>query len=560
MSWMKNSRWALGAIMLALASVAQAADAPAETALPHGGWDLTELKNLPVQSGGRMKPLDSFARETVLFMTGKTKYEGWDSVDLLLSWIASPQSWEARRFVQVARPDVRRQLGLDEDRKLFTPQELFNNYPLLQYSETIGRTEGPGAQVSTNGKTQAPREQEMTALLERLSLFRSLVSGHAWVMIPTEAGKPWASLAGQDPAGEKVRAHFADLLRAYQAADQARFAEASVGVRSTVESLIPGWDTGHARVVKAETFYNRWHPFMWAWLLYLAAALTGLLFQKTSKQKVSFGLLFAAFLIHTVGIGLRCYIAGRPPVTNMYESIIWVAYGAVIFSGILYLIQRQMIVLIVSSVLATASLIAADAAPAMMDPGLHPLVAVLRSNYWLTVHVLTITLGYAAFALCLGLGNVTLWQYLRPSEGWMARVQNLNLLTYRATQFGVVLLGAGTILGGIWADESWGRFWGWDPKEVWALIAFLCYVAILHGRYTNWMGQFGFAAWSVVGFLSVLMAWYGVNFVLGAGLHSYGFSSGGLGWVSLFTVLQLAYVGFVALVKNGKVRLPQAAS
>jgi cytochrome c biogenesis factor len=138
---------------------------------------------------------------------------------------------------------------------------------------------------------------------------------------------------------------------------------------------------------------------------------------------------------------------------------------------------------------------------------------------------------------------VSLYFFLRPVQGVSTRIAGMNQLTYRAMQFGVVLLAAGTILGGIWADYSWGRFWGWDPKETWALIALLCYLAILHARYTGWIGQFGFAAWSVVAFLSVLMAWYGVNFILGAGLHSYGFASGGFTWVAAFTGLQLAYVG-----------------
>lgn len=131
---------------------------------------------------------------------------------------------------------------------------------------------------------------------------------------------------------------------------------------------------------------------------------------------------------------------------------------------------------------------------------------------------------------------------------------SLNYLTYRAMQFGVVLLAAGTILGGVWADASWGRFWGWDPKEVWALIALLCYVAILHARYAGLVGQFGYAAWSVISFLSVLMAWYGVNFVLGVGLHSYGFSSGGAAWVSGYVLVQLAFIAWVWILRHNKAK------
>src|SRR5262249_19984530 len=156
---------------------------------------------------------------------------------------------------------------------------------------------------------------------------------------------------------------------------------------------------------------------------------------------------------------------------------------------------------------------------------------------------------YAAFALTLGLANVSLWHFFRADKpGASIRIASMNQLTYRAMQFGVVLLAAGTILGGVWADYSWGRFWGWDPKEVWALIALLCYVTILHARFTGWVGQFAFAAWSIVAFLSVIMAWYGVNFVLGVGLHSYGFSSGGFAPIATFVGLQMAWVGTVMLI------------
>jgi ABC-type transport system involved in cytochrome c biogenesis permease subunit len=155
-------------------------------------------------------------------------------------------------------------------------------------------------------------------------------------------------------------------------------------------------------------------------------------------------------------------------------------------------------------------------------------------------------LGYAAFALTFGLANVALFQLARRAA--KQKILAVNQLTYRAMQFGVVFIAAGTILGGIWADYSWGRFWGWDPKEVWALITLLCYLVILHGRYTNWMGQFGFAVGSALSFMSVVMAWYGVNFILGVGLHSYGFSTGGTPWVLGFVAVEMVYVAAISLV------------
>jgi ABC-type transport system involved in cytochrome c biogenesis permease subunit len=187
----------------------------------------------------------------------------------------------------------------------------------------------------------------------------------------------------------------------------------------------------------------------------------------------------------------------------------------------------------------------------VMDPTIRPLVPVLRSNYWLTIHVLTITLSYGAFMLAMGIANVALyWFYGISKKGESRaiseRIALLNQLTYRALMFGTVLLAAGTILGGVWADYSWGRFWGWDPKEVWALIALLSYMAVLHGRFTGWVGKFAFPLWTVICFSTVVMAWYGVNFVLGVGLHSYGFSTGGQAFVFGFLLLQTAFCLWVA--------------
>jgi cytochrome c biogenesis factor len=125
---------------------------------------------------------------------------------------------------------------------------------------------------------------------------------------------------------------------------------------------------------------------------------------------------------------------------------------------------------------------------------------------------------------------------------------------YRTLQIGVVLLAAGTVLGGVWANYSWGRFWGWDPKETWALIALLGYLTVLHGRFAGWLGPFGFAVASTIAFLGVLMAWYGVNFVLAAGLHSYGFGGGGLPYVAAAVVFDIAILAglTVAYYKNKK--------
>jgi ABC-type transport system involved in cytochrome c biogenesis permease subunit len=193
----------------------------------------------------------------------------------------------------------------------------------------------------------------------------------------------------------------------------------------------------------------------------------------------------------------------------------------------------------------------------VLDENFTPLQPVLRDNFWLTIHVITIVSSYGAGMLAWGLGNLALGYYLlghyrkrelhlapsslpagyRPAAGEVAvhptgklppeACHTLAGFIYKTFQVAVLLLAAGTILGGLWADVSWGRFWGWDPKEVWALISLLVYLAILHGRYAGMFGDFGLAVGSVLGATAVVFSWYGVNFYLGVGLHSYGFGTGG---------------------------------
>ena len=220
-------------------------------------------------------------------------------------------------------------------------------------------------------------------------------------------------------------------------------------------------------------------------------------------------------------------IAGRPPVTNMYESVVWVAFGTIFFALVFEAIYRSRYFLLGAVPVAVVSLILADTQTLALDRSINPLVPVLRDNFWLTTHVLTITLSYAAFALALG--N---WPH-RLAQGYQREQRlrpSLYNYLYRTLQVGVLLLATGTILGGVWANYSWGRFWDWDPKETWALITLLGYLIVLHGRIAGKWAGFGMAVGAVLAFQGVLMAWYGVNFVLGVGLHSYGFGTGGFVW------------------------------
>jgi ABC-type transport system involved in cytochrome c biogenesis permease subunit len=227
----------------------------------------------------------------------------------------------------------------------------------------------------------------------------------------------------------------------------------------------------------------------------------------------------------------------------MYESIIWVSFAVSFFGMIFFARYRTPVYLLAALPVTLIALLLVHQMPIAMPSSIDPLVPVLRDNFWLTIHVLTITLSYAAFALAMGFGHILLWRYVRNPLAARADAP-MHFWLYRVLQLGVLLLAAGTILGGVWANYSWGRFWGWDPKETWALIALLCYILTLHGRLAGWWTEFGLVVASVVCFLAVLMAWYGVNFVLGKGLHSYGFGIGGETYVATFVVLDLLFVAF----------------
>jgi ABC-type transport system involved in cytochrome c biogenesis permease subunit len=236
----------------------------------------------------------------------------------------------------------------------------------------------------------------------------------------------------------------------------------------------------------------------------------------------------------------------------MYESVVWVSFGAMVFSlGIEYF-YRWRFILFAGSIVSAGCLLLADNAPVVLDPSLQPLQAVLNSNFWLTSHVLTITISYAAFFLAFALGDIALFFYLKGADENNPKVKAITLGVYRAMQVGVAFLAPGIILGGIWADYSWGRFWGWDPKETWALIVLLGYIAILHGRIAGLIRSYGLVVSSIVAFSLVIMAWYGVNYILGAGLHSYGFGAGGVEYVAIFVGLHFLYVIFVSVVKKSR--------
>ena len=493
--------------------------------------NLAVLEKIVVQDGGRKRPFLVFAEESLRAISGKPQLElegrRVGSMEFAVRLWLDPEGWKSLSIVLVGNKPLKEKCGLDMHRKLFSHEELVGN-PALR--ELLLEAAALRARPGNKRLEGLPKQAADIGL--RLATLESLASGQAYRMVPhpQKLNGAWSPVPSEE---------LAPLRSAWQQGDWPSFDRAALALKDRLASLSPEFQPPPWRI-SLETLYQKSHPIRWAWLAYLASGIVLWAAGKTpTGYRTGWALALVGFGMQIAGLAARVIISGRPPVTNMYESIIWVAFGTVLFALLFETLTRKGVFLLAAAPVAVLSLILADSQPASLSRSINPLVPVLRDNFWLTTHVLTITLSYAAFALALALGHAVLWQAIRGKSAESA----LTLPIYRCLQAGVLLLATGTILGGVWANYSWGRFWDWDPKEVWALVTLLAYLFLLHGRIAGKWAGFGLAVGSVVCFLSVLMAWYGVNFVLGAGLHSYGFGSGGLGWVTVFVFAELVFAG-----------------
>ncbi|MCK6471905.1 MAG: cytochrome c biogenesis protein CcsA [Planctomycetes bacterium] len=567
-----------------------------------GDLDFKEAGLIAVQDGGRKKPLHTLASENVENITGrpfflavpywkdpKTKFK-YEALDVFLSiWLGSRsrEDWLEQPIVLVSYLPLRQELGLSEADKRFSVRQI-----LKTNGKTVGKDGQPVPRIlelvreaheasQAKGAANVPELQNQASIVyQRCQIMNDILNGEtafcvphpnhpdgSWISVGTlEALSRGSTMArsrivmehtrGDEVAADKLMAaylghysaeqaaqvarDFAAFRDAYLKRDAAAFTSASRTLRQTLENLSPGVYPAEAALAR-EIDYNQTRPFNKAWILYLLAAILATVTLRV-QSKVVRGLVMAVFLsglaYHVYGFAVRCLISGRPPVTNMFESVVWVGFGAVLFGLVFELIYKPRYFLICGACGGFLCLVLMDMLPAVLGnpemPGfeasIKPLVPVLRDNFWLTIHVLTITLSYAAFILAWVLGHVTLGQHL-IWPGSKNEHRTMHQFVYRVLQVGVLLLAIGTILGGVWAYYSWGRFWGWDPKETWAFIGLIFYLIVLHGRFTGWWANFGMCVGAVLGFWPIMMAWYGVNFVLPklgqGGLHAYGAGSGG---------------------------------
>jgi cytochrome c-type biogenesis protein CcsB len=511
---------------------------------------IAPLQDLAVQLEGRKKPLDTVARETVTQIHGRASYraangEKLDYLNTYLSMWLNNRNWNEEPFILFSYRPLKEQIGLAPDRKYFSFSELIKS--------DLGRVIQNTHQKQLTGNDLNRDEREALTIEERLALLVETVGNDRLSLVPhpTDRKGAWVGMTEAAQYYDRdtllpIASNYDRLRQSYQnnPQDLATLGAISSDLQTHLAALSPNVYPATATLAREVRFYSL-HPFAKAWILYglgFIVMLGVLLFDSFDVYETAIAIFGTGLAIHGYGFLERMQIAGRPPVTNMYESVIWVGFGIAAIALLFEAIYRAKYYLLAAAPLAVVCLVLADSLPAILDPTIKPLVPVLRDNFWLSIHVPTITLSYASFALALGLGHIILGHYLFAPQA-TKRVRSLSKWNYGVVQVGVLLLTTGIILGGIWAHFAWGRFWGWDTKETWALIALMCYVVPLHGRLVGWLADFGMAVTSVIAFNAVLMAWYGVNFVLGTGLHSYGFGTGdSILTVATFVALDLLFV------------------
>ena len=451
--------------------------------------------DLPVLAAGRVKPLFVLAKENIKFITGKSSFNNETPALSFCRLMLQAKAGSPLEFpLLIEHVDSKKLLGMKEEAKSLSAEKALTQKDLIR-SEIFKLKE-------TNSY-----KKDLNKIYARIEAYEKIVQGEALTLYTgVETNSGW------EPAHKSWDGDLALALN---------------------QSKLK-YDEVHGDTYSLELKFVKSHLFSYAMVVALIAIFATVLL-KNMKWGVVLGIV--TLLIEAAGITIRVFISGRAPITNMYETVLFSGFGA-LFISLLILIWRKDKTFVLAglgyNILCLFMMMFANN---MLDSGISPLVPVLRDNFWLSTHVTTIILSYAALALSWLVANITLVK-LRFGQLSRGDYRYYQDLTYTCIKIGVVLLAAGIILGGVWADYSWGRFWGWDPKETWSLIVLLFYMIIIHGRYSSWIDTHRFIVLSAAGFMTVMMAWFGVNYILASGLHSYGFSEGGAIFLGSFFLTQ----------------------
>ncbi len=492
---------------------------------------------LLVQShDGRIEPVDTLAREVLRKVSRKEKIFGMNAGQAFLGMIVRPEEWQKVPVIRISDKGINKIIGISPEKRYAALDDFFTGskkreYKLAALVEKISRKRP--AQRGTLDK-------EILKVDERVNVLYMSFSGSLLRIFPDPKDKlgRWYSPIGAIKEFDQKNAQFVQaVLASYFSNIDEALADGNWSRADKALDVIKSYQRFYGAAVipsenkiKAEIMMNRYKPFESLVPLYFCVGFILLFlsifhilkpkFNLKWPVRVSMTLLIAGFFIHTAALGLRWYISGHAPWSNGYESMLYIAW-ATLLAGFIFS-KHSPITLAATGILAGLILFVAHLN--WLDPEITNLVPVLKS-YWLMIHVSLITASYGFLGLGALLAFITLWLYIIKHGENRADIEysirELTHINEMSLIFGLALLTVGNFMGGVWANESWGRYWGWDPKETWALVTILVYAAVLHLRfYKSFRGIFAFNVASLLAISSVVMTYFGVNYYL-SGMHSY---------------------------------------
>lgn len=479
---------------------------------------------------GRFEPVSTLASEIVRKVAKKTSWEGMSSTEVFLAMQANPERWKNIPFIKISNSELRKQLGA------------FDNH--VTYNSLVKTSKMGGYKLSSLVSTAYAKksnernkfDKEILYVDERVNIMMSVFSGDFLTIfpVPGNSNHKWVSVNQSDQLNTENASFVQNTFLAFKSSVRKRDWATS---NQLLQLLKNNQQNYGAKVIpsktkiKMEVFYNKINIFgklakifMFTGLILLFLQLATLFNPRVKINRLKkFAFLFIAllFIAESTGLGIRWYISGHAPWSNGYESMIFISWATCL--GGLIFAKRSEITLSLTSVLAGLTLMVAGMS--WMSPEITNLVPVLKS-YWLIVHVAVITASYGFLGISALLGFLNLILMILRNKKNNARVnftiKELANIIQIAMIIGLLMITIGSFLGGVWANESWGRYWGWDPKETWALVTVLVYAFIGHmHKIPGFKGNFQVSTGAVLGISSVLMTYFGVNFYL-SGLHSYG--------------------------------------
>jgi len=517
-------------------------------------------------ASGRMKPINTFSSELLRKVSHQNSYKGMNSDQVFLSMTQGGNIWiqVPLIYMKSGNDSIRKIIGISADKKYASFIDFFDNegnYKLMPYLDAAYKTANPNQ-----------FEKDFIETDKKVNLMEDALSGTILKIfpIPDDPNNKWVSFPELANSGIKGMAatytqnilmmYFSELEKASDSKDYKQadgLLESIVGFQKKYGSKVLPSD----QKITSEILYNKYDVFQKLPYWYMFASILMLLFTilKIFKERkflnyavntmhIIIGLLFA---LHTFALMARWYISGHAPWSNAYESIIYVAW-ATMFFGLAF--DRKSKLTVASSAFVAAMILTA-AYMNWIDPEIGNLQPVLNS-YWLMIHVAIIVASYGPFALGMILGIVSLLLILFTNEKNKTKMElNIKEISYineMALTIGLIMLTIGNFLGGQWANESWGRYWGWDPKETWALISIMVYAFVIHARFVpSLRGKWIFNLMSVFAFISILFTYFGVNFHL-VGLHSYASGEAkSLSWIWQ-SLLAIAILGAITYPKAKK--------